>query len=515
MLPGVAPLPILFPAVGAVPAQQQEAQRPRIVSGEATLEADSITYDPVTGTTVLNGNVLATYGPTRLTCATATLNSETKEAHFRTGIVVTDPVGTLEARELWVDFDKPGSARAVGITLQAHEAYFEGEELLIEPNEWRLRNAWATTCRSEAGKPEYRVLLTDIVFKPGDAILAKKSGFEVLGMRVDVPFFRVGLDQSQTGLQTPTPTINSGFEPGYRWRNVFDVGPSAAFLYEQEAGTRDVPTVNAQLAFTTRKRSPTERERMIVVRNYDRERFSEGFVNNVMVSTPQAEEAAVGRGEMIFFVGHTSNQGVQARLPETNRFDRDWYGGVEVAGRVAGLIANGQARYGHIQDRNSGVETRRAEGFVTFLTDLVPVSRNLYGRGRFDIGAYWGGGKDYGWLRPEMSLIYEPRPETRFTAAYVNASSWGSPFTDADRLVAPHAIHLRLDLDFPATDLSILAKYDIERSVWYDFEVALGQVAHCIRPFIAYRKFPGTLAFGATLRADKLFDALKQREVRR
>jgi hypothetical protein len=515
MLPGVAPLPILFPALGALPIEQQQPLRPRVVSGEATLEADTIAYDPVTGVTTLSGNVVATYGPTRLTCAEATLNSETKEAHFRTGIVVTDPVGSLRASELWVDFDQPGSARAVGITLQAHEAYFEGEELIIEPGQWRLRNAWATTCRGESGKPEYRVLLTDIVFKPGDAILAKKSGFEVFGIRVDVPFFRVGLDQSQTGLQAPTPTINSGFEPGYRWRNVFDIGPSAALLYEQEAGTRDVPTVNAQIAFTTRKRSAKERETMIVVRNYDRERFAEGFANNVMVSSPESEAAAVGRGDTIFFVGHTSNQGVQARLPNSNRFDRDWYGGVEVAGRLGPLFANGQARYGHIQDRNSGLETTRAEGFLTLLSDLYPVGANFFTRGRLDLGGFWGGGADYGWIRPEISLLYQPRPETRFMATYVNASSWGSPFTDADRLVAPHALHLRLDLDFAATDISLLAKYDIEREVWYDFEVSLGQIAHCIRPFIAYRKFPGTLAFGATLRADKLFDALKQREVRR
>lgn len=514
MLPGfTAPLPIILQAPTAEVAQVQSA-RPRIVSGGAVLEADSITYDPATGVSELAGRVVATYDQTILTCETATLNAETKEATFRTGIVVTDPVGSLQARELWVDFDKPGSAIARGIIIRAHEAYFEGEELTIQPGEWRLREAWATAC-SFHKEPHFRVLLTDIVFRPGDSILAKRSGFEVGKMRVDVPFFRVGLDQSQTGLQAPIPSVNSGFEPGYRWRNVFDVGPQAALLYEQEAGLEDVPTVNAQLAFSTRKRSAQERESMIVVRNYDRERFSDGFMNNVMVASPEDEARSVGKGDTKFFVGHTTNQGVQARLPDTARFNREWYLGVETATDIGGFLANAQARYGRIQERNSGLSLHRYEGFLTVLAPPLRFGERTALRFRGDFGAYLGGSKDFFWLRPEVSLSYRASAETAFAVAYVNSTSWGTPALTSDRLVAPHAVHLRLDLNFPATDLSLLVKYDIERSVWYDFEVAFGQIAHCIRPFIAYRKFPGTLAFGATLRADRLFDALKQREVKR
>lgn len=514
MLPGLtAPLPTIYEPPTAEPAQVQGA-RPRIVSGSAVLEADTITYDPVRSVTELAGRVVATYEQTMLTCETATLNSETKEATFRTGIVVTDPVGSLEARELWVDFDKPGSAVARGITIRAHEAYFEGEELVIQPGEWRLREAWATACSFHT-HPHFRVLLTDIVFRPGDAILAKRSGFEVGRMRVHVPFFRVGLDESQTGLQAPIPSINSGFEPGYRWRNVFDIGPQAAFLYEQEAGMEDVPTVNAQLAFSTRKRTAQERESMIVVRNYDRERFSEGFMNNVMVASPEDEARSVGKGDTKFFVGHTTNQGVQARLPDTARFNREWYFGAETATEVGGFLASAQARYGRIQERSSGLSMDRYEGFLTVLAPPLQFGDRAALRLRGDFGAYLGGGGDFFWLRPEASVSYRASSEASFALAYVNSTSWGSAAVPSDRLVAPHAVHLRLDFDFSATDISLLVKYDIERSVWYDFEVAFGQIAHCIRPFIAYRKFPGTLAFGATLRADRLFDALKQREIKR
>ncbi|MER3413144.1 MAG: hypothetical protein C4341_02680 [Armatimonadota bacterium] len=514
MLPGLtAPLPVMFQPPTTEAAQVQ-GERPRILSGNAMLEADTITHDPVTGVTDLAGRVVATYEQTLLTCETATLNSKTKEATFRTGILVTDPVGSLEARELWVDFDKPGSAVARGITIRAHEAYFEGEELVIEPGEWRLRDAWATACPFHT-QPHFRVLLTDIVFRPGDAILAKRSGFEVGQMRVDVPFFRVGLDRSQTGLQAPIPSINSGFEPGYRWRNVFDLGPQAAFLYEQEAGLKDVPTVNAQLALSTRNRTAQERESMITVRNYDRERFTEGFMNNVMVASPEQEASSVGKGDTILFVGHTTNQGVQARLQNSPRFNREWYFGAETATQFGGFLANAQARYGRIQERSSGMSINRYEGFLTVLAPPLQFGQRAAFHLRGDFGAYLGGGGDFFWLRPEVSVTYRATSEASLGIAYVNSTSWGTAALTSDRLVAPHAIHLRLDLDFPATDVSLLVKYDIERSVWYDFEVAFGQIAHCIRPFIAYRKFPGTLAFGATLRADRLFDALKQREINR
>jgi hypothetical protein len=83
---------------------------------------------------------------------------------------------------------------------------------------------------------------------------------------------------------------------------------------------------------------------------------------------------------------------------------------------------------------------------------------------------------------------------------------------DSDRLYSEHAAHVRFDITGSTSALSLLLKYDIERGKWYDVEVALEHTFDCVRAFVAYRKFPGTISAGIKLRADRLFEALRKRD---
>src|SRR5207247_7716510 len=122
-------------------------------------------------------------------------------------------------------------------------------------------------------------------------------------------------------------------------------------------------------------------------------------------------------------------------------------------------------------------------------------------RCRADVGIFSGGG-NYGWLRPLGAIVYKPNQQVQLSAGYFAAKEWGTPLFNDDRLYSNHAAHFRADLNFPATDISFLAKYDFDKKNFYDFEISIGQVAECIRPFVSYRKFPGAFAIGFTLRAD-------------
>jgi hypothetical protein len=111
------------------------------------------------------------------------------------------------------------------------------------------------------------------------------------------------------------------------------------------------------------------------------------------------------------------------------------------------------------------------------------------------------------------TLIARPSDQITLGLAYFRAQEWGSPLFDADRLFSKKGLHFRVDLDFAATDVSILVKYDFDRKELYDFEIALEQVMPVITPFFSYREVPGTFAFGFKLRADNLLRALKSREI--
>src|SRR5690349_3841597 len=103
MLPGLTTIPPwMADHVAAIPFIQ--TQRPKVVRGKAVLEADKVVYDPETQIARLTGNVVATYEQTKLTCSEAVIDQGTGEARFTSGVVVTDPIGTLSATEVVLYF---------------------------------------------------------------------------------------------------------------------------------------------------------------------------------------------------------------------------------------------------------------------------------------------------------------------------------------------------------------------------------------------------------------------------
>lgn len=523
MLPGAA-LPPTLPHLDALPlcpicapkeTQRKEPvlpptqnpelpDRPRITSGKLVLEADEIEYTPGDEVVLLRGNVQAAYEQTVLTSAEARLDRIKGEAFFREGVRVTDPIGTLTADEVFIN-SETNTGYAKGVVVDAYEAHFEGEELIIEQNAWRLKNAWATTCREH-----YRVLLTDIVVRPGRYIAARRSGFQ-LGRRfvIPVPFFRVGLNPAETGLQAPVPSIDEDFKLGYRWTNVLAIGNSAGLLYDQTGGQNRVPSINAQLSYSFA--APAHRAAALAPRSEDRERFTNSFIDNVVVPDAEQERDRLSERRALAFIGHTTNISTLARPGTPEALDRPWYVGFEAAGSVGGLVGYAQVRYGEAKQRLVGPSTTRAEAYLTGLLPDVVLTPSLSIRLRADAGAY-SGPMSSGWIRPMAQVVFSPNEAMQFTGGYFSAVQWGSALFNADRLHSAHAAHFRADFKFPSTDLSLLAKYDFTRHAWYDFEVSIGQAMDCIRPFISYRKFPGSFAAGFTLRADRLFDALKRRE---
>lgn len=487
----------------------QESGRPRVVRGGAILEADSITHEVDPEITKLKGNVVATYGETVVTCNEAEIDGIAEKIIFLDGIKIVDPVGELSCNSVEVLFSRPFKGIAKGVWLQLFELRLEAEEVIIEEGVWRIHRGWATMCDREV--PDYRIFISDLVILPGKRITGNRTGFQLgKGLKVELPFIIVGLDRRQTGLQFPEPTIGDGNELGYKWRNVFVLGNQGSLLYEQRAAFDEVPSVNAQIAWTAHDRTDKEKRSMINIRNEDGERFKTDFMDNVMVSDPDSERFLLGADRTVVFAGRTTNWQSTARPGPEVRMDRPWYVGIQSNHMLGDVAFQIQSRLGTMRLRSHPSETRRVESYLTLLPPVLSFGGALKGRIRADVGSFVERSHHYGWLRTEFGLIYQHDPEFRFTASYVSSMDWGSPRFAVDELYSKRALHLRTDFRFPATDLSLLLKYDFDRKSLYDIEVAIGQVAHCVRPFFAWRKFPGSFAVGFQVRADNLFEALKE-----
>lgn len=482
------------------------------------VEFDKMTWDAAERIHRLSGNVVATYETLRLTSAEAEIDDTKKIARFRTGVTVVEPdLGTLSAEEITIRYAKTAEGGqegiATGIVMDVFEGHFEATELRMRQGRFEMRGAKITMCDRE--NPDFLIGIDRISVVPERNAFARNAYLQLgRSVRVPVPFFNVGLNPQQTGFQLPQPDMGENFELGYRWRNVLQLSSQSAFLYEQNGKLDEEPYVNAQLAVTTKLRKGSEAKRMIAIRNEDRERFLNGYWDNVTTLTPEQEAESLSQDEIDFFVGRTTNFRTSARPGDRERIEREWYVGAQAAGDFGGLLAQANIRYGSIRSRDTLIEDERFEAFSTLLLPEWPLSDGLSLRVRADAAAFAGEASAYGWVRPMVGLISRPRPGITFSLGYFQAVDFGDALFNADRLYSEHGLHFRADFDLPATDISLLLKYDFDKADLYDVEVSVGQVAHCIRPFVTYRKFPGSFQFGFTLRADKLFDALKRKSAK-
>lgn len=509
------------------------SQRVRFQLEKLVIEANEVEWQKEGLLRRFIGNVRASYETITLTSEEAEISEENQTAEFRKGVViVAQDVGEIHAEQVFIRYGEQRGGFARGIQITAHEASFQGNLLEVEPGVWRLKGAKATTC--ERHTPDYLINLPDVVFKPNRFIAGRDASIQFGKiLRLPVPFYHVGLNPQQTGLQPPTPTINEDFKAGYRWRNVFAINRQTAFLYEQIANQETVPYVNAQLAYTTKPRTEGDLDQMITIRNEDRERFQNSYLDNVIVPSLHAEYRHLAQDNITYFAGRSTNVNTVARPGQPERLDREAYAGMEFIAGIGNWNTYTHLRFGPVKERGTTKSLNRAEIYATLLSPLYTLSKEISLHLRGDVGTFLGDGNDSLWARPVFALHYTnnpsmtnsksplepPNPKEKakesfaLTLAYFNAITTGTPQFDADRLYSAHALHLRADLNLPATDLSILLKYDFDRKRLYDVEISLHQVAHCIKPFIAYRQFPGSLTFGFQLRADKLFDALKRKDI--
>jgi len=522
--------PALFLRESApVVREQQVAQRPTIVSGKLKLEANKVHFDPATNLTTLTGDVIATYEGARLSSAEAEINHDTKQGLFRKSVKLVDQLGTMTASELFIDWSDENpeaiSGHAKDIILDAYEAHFEADALTLPGDgSAHLEKAWFSTDRRY-----YRILLDGVVIRPGEFIGAKKAVFQFGdGLKVPIPFFRVNLNPRVTGIQAPVPKIDGDFNLGYSWAQVLQLGSRSTIHLNYRGGLERVPSTNAQLIYEIaephRKQPQTEAEiqlqRMrapsntqLLPNNVDVERFTDGYFDNVIVTGRQQESNDIAKRHLIVFAGHSTNIVSSTRPEGAEELDRPYYVGVQGGGLFGGVSMTAQLRYGMVLERLSTERRQRAELMGTALSPTVSLGPNVKVGLRADVGVFTGEGVDFGWVRPMAALMARPSKEVTLGLAYFRAQEWGTALFDVDRLYSKKGLHFRVDLDFKATDISILLKYDFDRQQLYDIEVALEQVIPVITPFFSYREVPGTFAFGFKLRADNLLRALKNRDI--
>ncbi len=122
----------------------------------------------------------------------------------------------------------------------------------------------------------------------------------------------------------------------------------------------------------------------------------------------------------------------------------------------------------------------------------------------------WGE-QQYGWLRGEAGLIWNPEPWITVGAAYMSSADAGRPDFPVDPLASRHGWLVRADYTRGPYFVRFLTKYDARRGGWYSNEYEIAIAADVFEPYIYSRDFPNTFQVGVRFRLDRFRDRVRAR----
>jgi hypothetical protein len=469
--------------------------------------------DPVGLVVTYSEGVAAKFGPTTVLADRLEIHHAEgdKYAIARGNVQVHDPEGELKAHSFvfWYGPKKgPDGQLAVAdrveITLGSVRA--KAEIAVIKPDRWEFLNVEGTNC--ELKNPVFRLKSKRVVILPGKSGTLHKPRLEIFGQDLgNLPDRRFSLDRRSPGIPFPSIGFQAGSGLGVSWNGGTLIGDSSILLGNFRSFPRDYPSYGISYARTFVPADVSSAK--IAARSDLTERFSWSYFDNIRVGTLASTQGFTSRIRNSVTVESIWNTGSGARI-ENEDFSKAIDIAYERSGPMQGLGTNFQLRLQSIR-RGSEPFVERGTFAATLQVPPITLANGLRTDVRADLYAIASERNQFGWVRGQAGLVYQPNSWLTLGAAIIQASESGTPDFIADRLVSKRAGHLRADLNFGRTKLSYLAKFDFDRETWYDKEYSISQVLGCIEPFLIRREFPRDYAFGVRFRMDDLFDILERR----
>lgn len=496
-----------------------QAQKPTIsdFGDEIQVTGNVHVIDTVRLIDTYEEGVVAKYGPTTITADRMEIHHAEGEKFgiARGNVHVDDPEGTIDADYVtfWYGPNKgPDGQQAVAsnVRIQVENITMRAEYAVIRPERWELYNVEGTNCRRRP-VPLFTIKSKKIVLIPGKQGTAYRPHITVLGKDVlGLPTRRFSLDRRSPGIQMPSLSYKKDAGLGIAWSSGLLLDDESVLLGSFSSFPRQLPGYSLVYArsFVPADLTTTK----IAARDELDERFSWSYFDDIRITKPESSSGFAGRVRNSITAESSWNTGSTARL-ETEHFSKALDVAYEHSGPAKGFGFYWQVR-GQAIRREGEDESFISRGLAT-ATLQVPkfnFSPKLFTDIRFDVSGKGGGAGAFGWVRGQAGLIYRPIPQLTLGAAYVAGAQGGRPDFVSDELVSKNAMHLRADINLGPTQISYLAKYDVNGRGWYDKEYSISQVVGCLEPFITRREFPRDYVLGIRLRFGNLFDMLQRRK---
>ncbi len=466
----------------------------------ADLEAQTLTF---------SGGVKAYYGPTTLSCDTLVLSmKEGAECGLAEGnVLIEDPEGMIRAKRFefeWV----LRTGRAQDVEVHIERLVIKAQSIDVKPDLWTLNKISAFPCPDEPG----RITITgdSATIRPGKGGVIRRVTLGLFGRNLlTLPKHSFSLDKRAAGFEWPTLSYRPGSGVGVTWSSDIPVMRDT-FLSGSFSGFPDRrPRTDFMLSHDL---LPAKSERPVRPGSELGDPFSDSYMDNVSVDSPAAEFKRLSAS--IFTVGIGTAWNLSAGGSQSGgSISKPWDLAVEAGGNVGGFALIGQARVQRIGQTGGEYQTRAVySGTLGFPEwSIAPTLSSL---ARID-GRYFMGNEHFGWLRGIAGLSWTPSDAVRLSVGRGFSVQTGTPGYDFDDLNRRNTWQARADLSIGPTSISLLGKYDTDRSSLFDREVYIRQLAGCFELYMIYRQEPRRFGIGFQFRSLDIFERLKERDLQR
>lgn len=504
MVPG--PLSSPKPPI-VLPVKQEQARQQVKIDEKLVITFTDTEYDAEAGTTEFKGNVVATYGLTKIECASLTLNAEKKTGKAAQGVVVTDPEGTLRSSQFEFNWQEH-TGSATDVSLVSQNVFVSADSIEVKPDKWELKGAEGALSNLDTSSAKFEAESVSIT--PGRGGVARRVYLRVFGARIGpLPRLAFSLRKRVKGLGLPSITNRKGKGVGVSWDSAFAIGDHAALGSFWEAFPKRQPGFGLQYSHSPLSPDATS---MLTPQSDLDERYGNGWFDNISVRNPDEEHDDVRSPRQTFSVATSWNQGTTGRLVDSETVSKRFEVVSEAGGSLGTFGAFGDLRLQSLREDSSKSFVNRLMAEGTLLSPRVQIWENLNAQVRLDVFGTASQNGTFGWGRVEAGLIYQPSSSLTLGVGVGLGSGIGRPDFLFDGLVANRAFLARADFHTGPFTVRYLAKYDMTRSLWYDKEYELALVARQFEPYLVYRQYPSETRIGIRFRIDNLRDRLTRRK---
>jgi hypothetical protein len=359
-------------------------------------------------------------------------------------------------------------------------------------------NVQFTTCDKE--NPDYLFTADRVRLTASRRLSAKNVRLKIRGRTLlSLPSFSTHLKGAPEEFDLPEPTYSARTGFGLRYNYSVPMSERGEARLSGAWFLKEYPETRFRVAWNFAEETPP---------SADAERNA-GFENdppqNLRAGSMQNELLRIREPLNMLILQRMAN--VRARRKQMDLLvSKPWEVGYGV--RLSG-IGNGTgilfARVGSLEERQSGqvvpARTRLNVQGEWLQTPNVQ-EKSLYWRLHLWGAGYAYGKKDlFGWLKPQLELLWERKGQWNLTLGYAQGVRFGKTPYLFDDLIARREATLRAEGTRGNYRLGLLLKYDMDENELYDVQVLLGIRQHCVEPTLFWRKSPGTLQLGLLLTA--------------